>query len=69
MLFHVKFHYDKINKSYNEIFVLKVNGKYKFINTLFNLFINNYYIMDFYTRNSKTMASSASRQYNIFKLY
>lgn len=69
MHFHVKFHYDRLNKSYNDSVVLKASGKYKFINTLFNLFINNYYIMDFYTRNSKTMASSASTQYNIFKLY
>jgi hypothetical protein len=40
----------------------------KLNNTYFSSFINNYYITDFYTKNSKTMSFSSLKQYKIFKL-
>jgi NADH-quinone oxidoreductase subunit G len=39
----------------------------KLMNTFFFLYINNYYNMDFYTRNSKIMNFSALKRYSIFK--
>jgi hypothetical protein len=69
MILYYNIAYKNNNNSYNVNIILFDTGKHKFINTLFNLFVNNYYIMDFYTKNSKIMASSASKQYNIFKIY
>lgn len=39
----------------------------KFLNTIFNLFINNYYSIDFYTKNSKIMSFSALKKFIIYK--
>lgn len=50
------------------IFNLKIfiDVKNKFLNTIFNRFINNYYSTDFFLKNSKVMALCASKQYLIF---
>lgn len=48
------------NKNYNMVF--------KFSNTVFNNFVNNYYIIDFYSKNSKTMSFSSLKKYRVFKL-
>ena len=45
-----------------------INKVVKYSNILFNSFINNYYITDFYTKNSKTMSFSSLKKYRIFKL-
>jgi hypothetical protein len=40
----------------------------KFNNNYFNSLINNYYISDSYTKNSKIMSFSSLKKYKIFKL-
>ena len=40
----------------------------KFCNTFFNSVVNNYYISDSYTKNSKVMSFSSLKKYKIFKL-
>jgi len=47
---------------------ININKAAKYSNILFNNFINNYYITDFYTKNSKTMSFSSLKKYRIFKL-
>ena len=54
----------KVNNLYISLY-FKINKVY---NTLFNSFVNNYYLSDFYTKNSRVMSSSSIKQYLIFKI-
>jgi hypothetical protein len=53
-----------------DVVVVKLNKFYnfKFTNNIFNRFVNNYYSMDFFLKNSKVMSFSALYKYKIFKL-
>lgn len=53
---------------YNISIILLLNNNLKFLNSFFNSYINNYYISDFFTKNSKTMSFSSLKKYRIFKL-
>lgn len=78
--FNVFFNELFYNIGYTENFIKNVNIQYKywkficinkvvkFNNVIFNSFINNYYITDFFTKNSKTMSFSSLKKYRIFKL-
>jgi NADH-quinone oxidoreductase chain G len=55
----------KVDNVYDYFYYLKVT---KFNNNYFNSIINNYYISDFYTKNSKVMSFSSLKKYKIFKL-
>lgn len=56
------------NNLYNIDLKLNILWKVKFLNTFFNSYVNNYYISDFFTKNSKTMSFSSLKKYRIFKL-
>jgi hypothetical protein len=60
------------NYKKNLLFNTCINFKYykinKFCNTFFNSVVNNYYISDFYTKNSKVMSFSSLKKYKIFKI-
>jgi hypothetical protein len=55
------------NKLYS-ISIIYNKIKCKFFNNVFHGFINNYYISDFYTKNSKIMSFSSLTKYRVFKL-
>lgn len=59
---------DQLSSDYNHSYNYNYNQSVKFYNNYFNSIINNYYISDFYTRNSKVMSFSSLKKYKIFKL-
>ena len=57
-----------LNKNKNNNINIKLNNVFclKFMNNIFNKFINNYYSMDFYLKNSKIMSFCALYKNKIF---
>lgn len=69
LFYNVGFNFKNMDKIiYNINIIIALNNKLKFLNSFFNSYINNYYISDFFTRNSKTMSFSSLKKYRIFKL-
>jgi NADH-quinone oxidoreductase chain G len=71
--FYIEFYYFtgfflKLNKNNISFSKLILFFKLKFINSIFNTFINNYYSTDFYLKNSKIMSFSSLFKNKIFKL-
>jgi NADH-quinone oxidoreductase chain G len=71
--FYIEFYYFtgfffKLNKNNISFYKLILFFKLKFINSIFNTFINNYYSTDFYLKNSKIMSFSSLFKNKIFKL-
>jgi hypothetical protein len=71
--FYIEFFYFigfLVNNNKNNIIFVKLNIFYnlKFMNNIFNRFINNYYSMDFFLKNSKIMSFSSLYKNRIFKL-
>lgn len=72
--FYLEFFYFSglLNNNYkNNIIFIKLNLFFnlKLANNIFNTFINNYYSMDFFLKNSKIMSFCASRKNINFKIY
>lgn len=72
--YYIFFFVTGYKKKYNKIlnnfkFSLQIfkNVNNKFLNTIFNRFINNYYSDDFFLKNSKVMALCASKQTLVLK--
>src|SRR5580692_2606598 len=62
--FYIEFFYfsgylAKLNKSNVDFIDLNIFYNLKFTNTMFNRFVNNYYSMDFFLKNSKIMSFCA----------
>ena len=69
LFYNIGLNFNNMDKFiYNINIILLLNNNLKFLNSFFNSYINNYYISDFFTRNSKTMSFSSLKKYRIFKL-
>ena len=68
LFYNLGFNLNTKNNVYNSNIIIINKIKCKFFNNVFHSFINNYYISDFYTKNSKIMSFSSLTKYRIFKL-
>ncbi len=69
LFYNLGFNFINMDKNtYNINLNILLNKTLKFLNSFFSSYINNYYISDFFTKNSKTMSFSSLKKYRTFKL-
>jgi hypothetical protein len=66
--FYFAGHLTKFSVTNVVVALLNMFYNFKFMNNIFSRFVNNYYSMDFFLKNSKVMSFSALHKYKVFKL-